>query len=237
MIQRHSILLWKKAEKIDKDFDEIARETYEILMVFQQYPEEIRPNFLSGKTKATAQKFNWIYENFRTVLRHGVNREDATVFEDLGYSVSFFSSINDHESCGFEITVGNKNESFFNTIIVNVPLALNLYTKKDADMISSLFQKLVLAYRPYWGIVSNKVLSRKYGKHLNEGLPATVQWINYWSPAIINKIGMEKIHTVLEKNRNLKYIDGILSIKETALDMTKEEDIRLQDELQKTLLK
>ena len=45
MIQRHSILLWKKAEKIDKDFDEIARETYEILMVFQQYPEEIRPNF------------------------------------------------------------------------------------------------------------------------------------------------------------------------------------------------
>ena len=48
---------------------------------------------------------------------------------------------------------------------------------------------------------------------------------------------MEKIHTVLEKNRNLKYIDGILSIKETALDMTKEEDIRFQDELQKTLLK
>ena len=72
---------------------------------------------------------------------------------------------------------------------------------------------------------------------MNEGLPATVQWINYWSPAIINKIGMEKIHTVLEKNRNLKYIDGILSIKETALDMTKEEDIRFQDELQKTLLK
>ncbi len=30
MIQRHSIILWKKAEKKDKDFEEIAKETYEV---------------------------------------------------------------------------------------------------------------------------------------------------------------------------------------------------------------
>lgn len=45
MVQRHSIILWKKAEKEDKKFEEIAKETYEVLKLFQEYPQELRGYF------------------------------------------------------------------------------------------------------------------------------------------------------------------------------------------------
>jgi len=51
MIQRHSIILWKKAEKKDKSFEKIARETYEALNLLQDCPQELRPNYLTARTK------------------------------------------------------------------------------------------------------------------------------------------------------------------------------------------
>jgi len=130
MIQRHSIILWKKAEKKDKDFEEIAKETYEVLKLFQECPQELRPNYLTAKTKNDIKEFDWNYENFRSMLKKGINKEGENIFEDLGYSISFFSSLNGQNSCGFEIIAGNKNEKFYNVLIVNLPLSLNLYEKK-----------------------------------------------------------------------------------------------------------
>lgn len=94
MIQRHSIILWKKAERKDKDFEEIAKETYEVLKQFQECPQELRPNYLTAKTKKDIKEFDWNYENFRSMLKKGVNKEGENIFEDLGYSISFFSSLN-----------------------------------------------------------------------------------------------------------------------------------------------
>ena len=41
MIQRHSIILWRKAEREDKSFEEISKEAYEVLELFQRYPQEL----------------------------------------------------------------------------------------------------------------------------------------------------------------------------------------------------
>ncbi len=235
MIQRHSMILWKKAEKKDKDFEEIAKETYEVLNLFQDCPQELRPNYLTAKTKKDIREFDWNYENFRSMLKKGINKEGENIFEDLGYSISFFSSLNSQNSCGFEIIAGNKNEKFYNVLIINLPLSLNLYDKKMADMIRNLFEKLVQAYTPYWGCISNKALSRKYEKFLEGNLPTTVHWINYWSEDIIGTIGMKKIQNVVDKNTMSTFKTGILSIKETALDVEKEDDIRLHAELHKQL--
>lgn len=235
MIQRHSIILWKKAEKKDKDFEEIAKEAYEVLNLFQDCPQELRPNYLTAKTKKDIKEFDWNYENFRSMLKKGINKEGENIFEDLGYSISFFSSLNGQNSCGFEIIAGNKNEKFYNVLIINLPLSLNLYDKKMADMIRNLFEKLVQSYTPYWGCISNKALSRKYGKFLEGNLPTTVHWINYWSEDIIGTIGMKKIQNVVDKNTMSTFKTGILSIKETALDVEKEDDIRLHAEFHKQL--
>ena len=124
-------------------------------------------------------------------MKKGVNQEGKNVFEDLGYSISFFSSMDENNSCAFQMTVGNRNDRFYNTFILNLPLSLNLYDKETADMIKTMFEKLVLAYRPFWGCVSNKILSRKYGQYLHGNMPTTVHWLNYWSEEIIQEIGVE----------------------------------------------
>lgn len=236
MIQRHSIILWKKAEKEDKTFEEISTEAYEVLKLFQAYSQKMRPNYLTAKTKKDIRRFDWNYENFSNVLKTGINKEDKNIFENLGYAISFFSSIDEEDSCTFQMRVGNKNEKFFNTLIVNLPLSINLYDEKTAQEISNLFEQLVQVYIPYWGCVSNKELSRKYGQFLVGNLPTTVHWINYWSEDIIRSIGMKKIQKIIDKYPIVSLKNGTLSINDTALDVNKEDDIKFHDELQKRLL-
>lgn len=235
MIQRHSIILWRKAEKEDKSFEEISKETYEVLNVFQHCSQELRPNYLPGKTKKDIKEFDWNYENFSEQLKKGVNKENEVVFKELGYSISFFSSMDEKNSCTFSMIVGNKFEKMNNVLIVDLPLSYNLYEKETADMISELFEKLVQVYKPFWGCISNRALSRKYGKFLEGNLPTTVHWMNYWSEDIIRTVGMDKIQNVVEKNITVSFKRGILSINETALDVEKEDDIRYHDLLQKQL--
>lgn len=235
MIQRHSIILWKKEEKRDKSFEEIAKETYEVLTIFQNYPRELRPNYLTVKTKRDTKEFDWNYENFSNLLKKGINKDGETIFEDLGYCISFFSSLKEQDSCGFGITAGNKKEKFYNTLNINLPLSLNLYNKKMAREISNLFEKLVQVYTPYWGCISNKALSRKYGKYLDGNLPTTVHWLNYWSEDIIQAVGLEKVRKIVDENSTISFRNAILQVKDTAFDISKEEDVKFHDFLQTQL--
>ena len=143
--------------------------------------------------------------------------------------------MDEKNSCTFSMIVGNKFEKMNNVLIVDLPLSYNLYEKETADMISELFEKLVQVYKPFWGCISNRALSRKYGKFLEGNLPTTVHWMNYWSEDIIRTVGMDKIQNVVEKNITVSFKRGILSINETALDVEKEDDIRYHDLLQKQL--
>ena len=235
MIQRHSIILWRKAEKEDKSFEEISKEAYEVLNLFQYCSQELRPNYLTGKTKKDIKEFEWNYENFSEQLKKGVNKEDEVVFKELGYSISFFSSMDEKNSCTFSMTAGNKFDKINNVLIVDLPLSYNLYEKETADIISDLFRKLVQVYKPFWGCISNRALSRKYGKFLEGNLPTTVHWINYWSEDILGTIGMEKIQNMVNKNTMSTFKMGILSIKETAFDVEKEDDIRFHAEMHNQL--
>lgn len=110
MIQRHSIILWRKADRADKSFEEISKEAYEVLNLFQDCPQELRPNYLTAKTRKDVKEFDWNYENFSNMLKKGINREGETTFEDLGYSTSFFSSLDEQNSTAFIMTAGNKFE-------------------------------------------------------------------------------------------------------------------------------
>ena len=235
MIQRHSIILWRKAEKEDKSFEEISKEAYEVLDLFQYCSQELRPNYLTAKTKKDIRKFDWNYENFSEQLKKGVNKEDEVVFKELGYSISFFSSMDEKNACAFSLTAGNKYEKINNVLIVDLPLSYNLYEKETADIISDLFGKLVQVYKPFWGCISNRALSRKYGKFLEGNLPTTVHWINYWSEDIIGTIGMEKIQNLIDKNTMGTFKNGILSIKDTALNVEKEQDVKLHVEMHEHL--
>lgn len=235
MIQRHSIIFWRKAEKEDKSFEDISKEVYEVLNIFQSFPQELRPNYLTAKTKKDIKEFEWNYNNFSEHLEKGINKEGEVVYKDLGYSISFFSSMDGQNSCAFSITAGNKCKKAYNTLIVDLPLSFNLYDKQTAGNICDLFEKLVCTYKPFWGCISNKALSRKYGKFLEGSLPTTVHWMNYWSEEITRTVGMERIQRLVGTNSIFSFKNGILSIKETALDVENEDDISFHEKLHKQL--
>lgn len=132
MLQRHAIILWKKAESEDRNFEDFSKEAYDTLNIFQDYPQELRPNYLTVTSKKDIREFDWNYEQFYRVLKKGVNREGEAVFEELGYSISFFSSTDENASCAFLMSVGNKNDKFYNTFIIDLPLSWNLCDKNAA---------------------------------------------------------------------------------------------------------
>ncbi|RKM58587.1 hypothetical protein D6856_12600 [Butyrivibrio sp. XB500-5] len=235
MVQRHSIVLWKKAEKKEKNFEEISRETYDVLNLLQEYPYELRPNYLTCDSQKDIKEFQWNQENFSSALKRGINKEDENVFEDLGYSISFFSSFDEKESSSIQIQTGNKNDKFYDTLIINLPLKLDLYEKDNAEMVRKLFKNLVLAYKPYWGCLANRAISRKYGRYLEGNMPTTVHWMNYWSEDTVNTIGIEKLKKIMYEYNTVLFQDNILVVKEIAFDVDKDEDMIFHEKLHKQL--
>ena len=86
MIQRHSIILWKNAYEKSKSFEDIAKESFELLKLLQKYPVNFQPIYLSEKIKKESVLFDWNFNNFKLLLEKSVNREGQTVFYDLGYT-------------------------------------------------------------------------------------------------------------------------------------------------------
>lgn len=68
----------------------LMQEAYKALNRFQDCPMEFRPNYLTANTPKDIKELNWNFENFSDMLRKGINKEGKNVFEDLGYSISFF---------------------------------------------------------------------------------------------------------------------------------------------------
>ena len=58
MIQRHSMILWKKAERENKSFEEISKEAQEVLSLFKDCPQELKLNYLNAKKKKDNMKYD-----------------------------------------------------------------------------------------------------------------------------------------------------------------------------------
>lgn len=63
------------------------------------------------------------------------------------------------------------------------------------------------------------------GIFLEGNLPTGIHWINYWSDEIVHTVGMERIYKAINAYPNIVFKNGILLIKDTALDINKEEDM------------
>lgn len=235
MIQKHTIILWKKPDEKDKDFETIAMETYEALNVLNQFKEEYRPNFLTTYSKRKTSVFEWDYEEFKNILKKGANKEGHNVFENLGYTISFFSSKDEEKSFSYMLTVGNKNNKFNNSLVSNIPIGVNIYKKENADMISKMFEIMVQKFKPFWGCVANSIIAQNYGGFIENGRPTMVHWLNYWSDDMIKKIGKNRINRVIKRNQQILFFNNILKLQHIPLDAEKKEDLIYLKNVEKQL--
>lgn len=236
MWQKHSIILWKKAEDVDSSFEEIASEAYEVFSAMQKFPPKFRPTYLTAKSKKSARETDWDRVQFCNELAKKVNREGRKSFEALGYTISFFSSMTEVDSCSIKMTVGNKVPQFYNTLIVDFPFSFDTYNTESVKAVYAMFETLVKCFRPFWGCVSNAQFSRQFGGFCADGIPTTVHWINYWSPEIVNSIGEIKIQDALRELPDAALNDGILIVKNSPFDIESEDSIAYQQLCHKTLL-
>ena len=236
MIQRHSIILWKKADTNNRNFDDIAKEAFATLNVLYDYPIECRPNYVTGFSKKDTKEIDWDFENFKKILVNGVNREGDEIFQGLGSTISVFSSLDEEKSFSFEMTVGNRDERFYNSLVINIPLFFSLNEDRNSNFICEIFRKLVLNFNPFWGCVSNKVIARRYGEYLHNGIPTTIHWLNYWEKEIEAKIGSQRIQYLLEVAPNSNYENRILQLQNKAFDVESDKDLDYHKQVEHILL-
>ena len=235
MIQKYSIILWRKAELEEKSFDEIAKETYDTLCILQEYNEILRPNYLTVKKKSNVSKFEWNYEMFSEVLNNGVITVGKNKMNSLGYSLSFFSSLNENESCGISLRVGNKDSRFVNSFIIELPISLDFNDNNNSYMIDELFCKLVNSFGPFWGCVSNNKFQIGDLGYMNGSNPLYVHWLNYWSGEVVSTIS-SKFFDIIKNVSDISFQDGILLLRDSAFDCRNENDTAYFQEINKYYL-
>lgn len=192
MLQVHKIILWAKAK--DENFEDTVSKAYKTIQPLIEYGTEISPVYQTVSKKKDAKPFEWSFESFKELVKSSVNREGKNIFPDLGYTFSFFSSLNSKESAGISMSVGISNPKFKNTIIVNLPQSMNLYEDSlVAEKIVSVFKKCVNSFEPFWGCIVNEANTERFDGYFKDGLPITTHWVNYFDEELAQKVGKEKI--------------------------------------------
>lgn len=236
MIQRYSISLKRNADLSVRTFEEIAEEAFEVLSILQKYPNCFRPNYRTVRRKRDAKPMEWNFFNFSEELKKGVNKEGGTIFSELGYMISFFSSLTESESCAIRMCVGNTNKDLFNTLDIDLPYFLNLQSEENSELIYGLFADLVENYKPIFGCTINNVMFLRETKpHYENKLPTKIQWLNYWPQNIVSSLGEKRISCFIKENSEVSYENGILRTKKKAFDCDNRDDMEYYSRLNEKL--
>lgn len=237
MQQRQTLLLWKKHENIDAEFDSVFEQFVALLKVFSGYPGNLRPNFDTAWIKEEAKSIPVERKELYTWLRnHRVPASKKHPSDYLGYSASMFSSQNKLESSGFQFSVGNKSDMFVNSLVIHLPIQLSCHDREMSELIFKLFCELCETFKPFYGCVSNSVIMKKQKKYMRDGLPTTIHWANFWDTDIINLIGKQKIEGAKSKFPLASYENGFFRIRETMIDSSDPDDMEYCKKMQDFIL-
>lgn len=229
-MQRHTMILWSKAK--NEEFESIAKKGFQILQSLKEYGEELSPNYFTGYNKANCVEFDGTYETFKEALKRGVSKEGNNVFEDIGYSISFFSSLDDDKSSGISMHLGSCFPRIKNTLVVNISYSLDILQDIDvADRVFKVFKDCCKIFNPFWGCIANEVNKKRYSGYINNNLPTTVHWLNYWGIDTVNQVGEVKIQEApicfKEKIGN----GYLLRLKQFPINDFEEENVILQNNI------
>ena len=234
IMQLHKMIFWGKPKK--ESFKEISQRAYQVIQLLDSFGEDLKPKYFTAFKKSEAEQYDGTYNTLYSHLKRGVNREGNVVYEDLGYSISFFSSMDNKRSAGIRMTLGVSHKSFVNTLIIKLPQAMDVYSKHVANNLTNLFKELIGAFNPFWGCIVNDLNVERYeGDLYKNHLPSTVHWLNFFGEDTVNKIGLDKIKQAPFQEVVEVGSGYFLKLKEYPIDDFSSEDVALQAEVNRFL--
>ncbi len=227
MIQRHSLILW--ANPSNEDFHVSLAKANNLLLALKEFGPEIAPNYITSKRKKDALNFDWNANTLEELLKKGINKEGNNQFLDLGYRMSFFSSLREDDSASISLLVGASNSCTTNSLIVNLPLTLPVYESSDInDKLISTFKECVEIFDPFWACIGNNVNVRRFDGYWRDDLPTAIHWVNYFGNGICKIFGDKKIESAPTSSIEKFHLGYIVKLKDSPLNDEIEDDIELQ---------
>jgi hypothetical protein len=234
MIQKYSMILWAKANQ--EDFKVTVDKVYKLLVTLKEYGPELSPNYLPAQRKKDTKQFDLSYTNLEQLIKKHVNKEGKILFEDLGHTFGFFSSLKYDDSVGIDFSVGITNPKFSNSFVVNFPLSWNFYDDNISERLITLFKTCTVIFNPFWGCILNSFTLKQVNHLYENNMPTTIHWVNFWGEDIVHKVTEYRINNVSFYSKDK--IDGmgyILILKKKPIDYNSEVDISLQNDVNRKL--
>lgn len=188
MTQRYSLIFWKRQMK-NVDTLSLAKIVCEILKKLVSYNNALYPQYITSRSKNKVKKFILGEEAICTLLDQGLKKE-RKYSSNLGTTIAFFTSLDDEKSAKISFSVGYDSPVLDNSIVINLPATMRDFIDENTERLYILFQDITRVFQPYYAFVANS------SNHISDDYwvdkPCYVHWINYFSNATVELIGVEK---------------------------------------------
>lgn len=189
MTQRYSLIFWKRQMK-NADTLSLAKIVYEILKKLVSYNDVLYPRYITSRSKTKVKEFILGEETIRTLVDQSLKKE-RKYSPNLGATIAFFTSLDDEKSAKISFSVGYDSPILDNSIVINLPVTMRDLIDENTERLYVLFQDITKVFQPYYAFVANSL-----NNHISDDYwvdkPCYVHWINYFSNATIELIGVEK---------------------------------------------
>lgn len=177
----YDIIMWRGAERSTSNFPAFCEGGYNTIKLFNALPEEYRPNYLVASSKQMAEEMIWDYDYFRDLLLEKGRVSEGEAPSELGYSMGWFSSMNEEESFGYSLRIGNTKPLFANSLVVNISSLYDMRDKRNAELMKEIFIQAVQQFRPYWGFFGSRELEDFRIPRFGNRVPQPMRGLNYYS--------------------------------------------------------
>lgn len=192
MYQSFRMILWSKVNK--EEFGNSAEKAYKIMQLLRAMGSELYPKYECVYRKRDAKEFEWNYENFENLVKRGVNKEGKNIFLESGYSIDFFSSLEESESAEISMSIGTSDPKFINTFILRFPQTYDFQKlESNTEYIEGLFKNAINILEPFWGCIANSANSRRFESYIKNNLPTSIHWFTFLGKDIVNNIGKNRV--------------------------------------------
>lgn len=223
MKRAFSLILW--APSRIQDFDSCKHQAYELLATLHAFGPELSPKYLRAMSKKAAREFRLTLDNVEQLLKRKADR----LFPDLGYTIGFFTSMNDDESAGISLRIGvsTPDPRFVNSLVVDFPLNFDFGNAALRSRTIDLFRRCCEIFDPFWGCITDNLVQNRLQSFWKDSQPTSIHWVNWYGDDLADRLGRSKAeHAPVLLVEKLE--GGYLVVaRETPFDVKDARDIQL----------